>query len=115
MITKMLTSDGGVKLVRTAYFFDVKCNTCRINMQRGNRLEASVQLVNHMYDRHNKEDWKNLLDANIIQMYWNSPEAGRSLLEVAEIMAFMGVLAQDQDIPYEYWQKLNTKVERNGV
>lgn len=115
MITKMLTSDGEINVVRTAYFFDVKCNACRVSMQRGNRLEASVQLVNHMFERHNNEDWKNLLDACIIQMYWNSPEAGHSLLQTDEIMAFLELLARDQDIPYEYWQRFHTKVERNGV
>lgn len=86
-------------------------------MRKGNRLEASVQMINHMLDKHNKEDWKNLLDACIIQMIWHSPsiDKGHSKMTVEEIMEFLGLLAQDQDIPYEYWQKFNTKVERNGV
>jgi len=114
---ELLENNGniGKQVVRSTYFFEVRCDACRVKMERGNRLEASVQMVNHMYDRHVKEDWKNLLDAQIMKMYWNSPAAGHSLLEVDEIMSFLALLAKDQDIPYEYWQRFHTKNELNGV
>lgn len=107
--------ETSIELVRTTYFYEVCCNACRIKLQRGNRLEATVQMINHMLDKHSKEDWKNLLDAQIIQMYWNSPTAGHSQLTVEEIMQFLGLLAADQDIPYEYWQRFDNKDKRNGV
>lgn len=97
---------------RTTYFFEVKCNACRTSLKKGNRLEASVAMINHMLDKHDKEYWKNLLDACIVQMYWDSPNSGYSQLTVNEIMQFLGLLAQDQDIPYEYWQRFS---EKSGI
>lgn len=100
---------------RTTYYYEVRCAACRTKLQKGNRLEASVQMINHMLERHEKEDWKNLLDAQIIQMYWNSPQAGHSLMTVKEVMEFLGLLAKDQDIPYEYYVRFANNHERNGV
>ena len=114
MITNNMFMGNG-EMERTSYYYEVHCNSCRVFMRKGNRLESSVQMINHMLDKHNKEDWKNLLDACIIQMFWNSPSAGHSKMTVEEIMEFLGLLAADQDIPYEYWQRFDTKLERNGV
>lgn len=107
---------GHGQIARTSYYYEVVCNACRIKTQKGNRLEATVAMINHAKEKqHEKCDWLNLLQTTIIQMFWNSPEAGHSELTIDEILEFMGIMAKDQDIPYEDFVRFSTNKERNGA
>jgi hypothetical protein len=100
----------------TAYHYEIKCNACRETIERGNRLEAIVQMLAHMNLKHAKEDWTNMLKARIIQMVWHSPQVanGQSPMTLEEILDFMAIMAADHDIPYEDWIRFKTK-EKTGV
>jgi hypothetical protein len=95
----------------TAYHYEVRCNACRETIERGNRLEAIVQMLAHMNSRHQKDDWINMLKAKIIQMIWVSPqvENGRSPMSLEEILDFMSIMAHDQDISYEDWLRFRSQ------
>lgn len=112
-ISEMEIGDG--QIVRTSYYYEVVCNACRVKTQKGNRLEATVAMINHCKEKHEECDWLNLLQTTIIQMFWNSKEAGHSELAIEEILEFMGLMAKDQDIPYEDYVRFSTNKERNGA
>ena|SRR5215510_879018 len=116
MVNKVLMVDKNREPhLRTSYFYEVVCSACRIGLIRGNRLEATVQMINHAQERHDKDDWKNMLDACILEMYWNSPEAGHSKMTAKEILEFMGIMASDQDIEYKLYERFGKNFERNGA
>lgn len=100
----------------TAYHYEVRCNACRETIERGNRLEAIVQMLAHMNSKHRKEDWLNMLKAKIIVMVWYSPQVanGKSPMSLEEILDFMGIMAADADIPYEDWARFKSQ-DKSGV
>lgn len=115
MVNMLIDGGSSRPQMRTSYFYEIRCNACRTTVQKGNRLEATVAMINHCQEKHNKDDWLNLLQTTIIQMIWNSPEAGKSAMSISEIMEFMGIMAADQDIPYANYERFSTNYERNGA